>query len=378
MSSSRSAKYSCRVRAGSGLVCGSADIPHRSVELALGSTPPARRLKASSGVDRAAPCYSLRSRPAKPLTQCGPRSNRRVFFYHVKYQKPALTYEQQSDLLLLRGLVADREVMIRRLTAVGYYRLCAYWHPFKRADDSFEPGTELAVVWRRYIFDRRLRLSIMDAIERFEIAARCAVVNRVALEIGPFGHLDPKNLPNNSYPLQHQHFCEELRKHAKKSSELFVKHFSQKYDEFPDLPIWAAGETMSFGTMLSLCRMSPTPIQKGVAHQFGLEAPVFQSWLSTLNYVRNLCAHHARVWNRELAIKPLIPVRKHDARWHGNEPVRNDRVFAVLTQLRYLMCLVAPHSEWRERLWVLFDDYEDVPIARMGIPASWRAHELWR
>src|SRR5277367_3352549 len=88
----------------------------------------------------------------------------------VKYTKPVLSFEQQADQLLNRGLEADRARLIETLSRVSYYRLSAYWHPFKQPDESFAPATTLDMVWRRYTFDRQLRLLVMDAIERVEVA----------------------------------------------------------------------------------------------------------------------------------------------------------------------------------------------------------------
>lgn len=49
----------------------------------------------------------------------------------MKYTKPALTFPDQADLLLKRGLVApSKQAIIEKLRAVSYYRLSAYWHPF--------------------------------------------------------------------------------------------------------------------------------------------------------------------------------------------------------------------------------------------------------
>jgi abortive infection bacteriophage resistance protein len=115
----------------------------------------------------------------------------RVFFCpdDLKFSKPALSYEDQAALLEKRGLiVADRAVLVRRLEAVGYYRLCAYWHPFRQPDDTFLANTTFDMVWQRYRFDRQLRLSVMDAIERVEVAVRTALVHHIAMRFGPFGH----------------------------------------------------------------------------------------------------------------------------------------------------------------------------------------------
>ena len=88
----------------------------------------------------------------------------------MKYTKPALTFEQQADLLLTRGMTGDRAAVIQRLRVVNYYRLSGYWFPYRRLDDSFEPGTTFDTVWQHYVFDRRLRLLVMDAVERMEVA----------------------------------------------------------------------------------------------------------------------------------------------------------------------------------------------------------------
>ena len=90
-------------------------------------------------------CDSILSRPAKPLPsgmlKCG------GFFVFegesVKYSKPALTYQQQADLLLRRGLAADREELIGRLKVVSYYRLSGHWYPLRNPDDTLQPGTTL-------------------------------------------------------------------------------------------------------------------------------------------------------------------------------------------------------------------------------------------
>jgi abortive infection bacteriophage resistance protein len=98
----------------------------------------------------------------------------------MQYDKPPLTFAQQADLLLDRGLVADREELLSRLRNVSYYRLSGYWYPFRRPDDTFAPGTTLADIWERYTFDRRLRLIAMDAIENVEVRIRTELVYALA------------------------------------------------------------------------------------------------------------------------------------------------------------------------------------------------------
>src|SRR5271157_5965426 len=115
----------------------------------------------------------------------------------MKYTKPALSFSDQADLLIKRGLVApSKEDIVNKLAAVSYYRLSAYWHPFRQPDNSLAPGTTLDLVWRRYSFDRQVRLHVLDAVERVEISFRTQLVNLHTVAHGPFGYIDRAMLPS--------------------------------------------------------------------------------------------------------------------------------------------------------------------------------------
>ncbi|MEQ1908960.1 MAG: Abi family protein [Vicinamibacterales bacterium] len=296
----------------------------------------------------------------------------------MQFGKPPLSYADQANLLIARGLtVGDRDVLLHQLAAVGYYRLCAYWYPFKQADEAFVPGTSFETIWDRYVFDRQLRLLVMDAIERVEVAVRTALVHELAMTHGPFAQTDIANFASGSRT-RHKRLLDDLHAEANRSREVFVQHFKVRYDEFPDLPIWVAAETMTFGGLVTMFSISHKRTQKHVAQTFGLTAPVLESWLLTLNYIRNICAHHARLWNRELAIKPVIPDVRNRPEWHGPHPVSNHRIYGVLSLLQFLLRRIAPQSAWRVRLYAHVDRHPLVPLPDMGADATWRAHDVWR
>ena len=173
-------------------------------------------------------------------------------------------------------------------------------------------------------------------------------------------------------------FLDELRIETQRSRERFVEHFKAKYDEFPDLPIWAAVETMTFGSMFTLFAMSEKKVRKNAARKYGVAGPVLYSWLKTLNYVRNVGAHHARLWNREFVIRPTVPDVKNGPEWHRPQSIDTNRMFIVLTILRFLLHRVAPQSAWRDRLFARFDGFPGVPLVSMGMDAGWRQHTPWR
>jgi len=270
----------------------------------------------------------------------------------------------------------DDAAMSRCLTAVNYYRLSAYWHTFRNDDHSFRPGTSIDVVWERYIFDRELRLLVMDALERLEVAVRTMLAYEHGGLGGPFGYEQNPAAVYGSDKRKRDKFFRLLKKSMRDNGhERFMKHFKAKYgDEHDWPPIWVMVEVLTFGGVVSLYMGSPKPVRRAVANQFHLADPVFGSWLRTLNAVRNICAHHGRLWNRELGAKPKLP---RGAAWR--EPVRidNDRVFVILSMLAHAMHLLAPGSQWSLRVAALLKKYPHVPRSQMGIPDRWMESPVW-
>jgi len=300
------------------------------------------------------------------------------------YAKPYLPLSDQADLLLKRGLVADRDHLIEQLSVVGYYRLVGYWYPFRQNDpanphgklDEFEPGTTFDQVWNRYCFDRQLRLLVMDGIERLEVFLRAQLAHRHAERHGPFGYaVNPATLPNLRAD-QHARFRDDLQNQLWRSPEGFVTHFRNVYtSHHRDLPIWMASELLTFGAMYTFYRGCESAIQQTVAARLGIHDTVLYSWLETLNVVRNVCGHHARLWNRVLSVKPRIPER--DPLWNLPVPIPNDRVFAILSICRYSLRIIAPKSQWTERLNELLEAYPAIPRAGLGLIPDWDKHPLW-
>lgn len=294
----------------------------------------------------------------------------------MKYEKPPLTFEDQTDRLLARGMTGDRDDIRNHLERVNYYRLSGYWYPFRRQDDTFRPGTTFESVWRRYTFDRQLRLLVLDGIERVEVAARTLLAYHHAHDHGPFGYAENPESLKRLKPAERTALLENIRLELGRSHELFVRHFRQKYgDTHPDyLPIWMATEAVSFGRVVMMMKGSPTRVRERVAVAFGVPGTVLSSWLHCLSVVRNICAHHGRLWNRTLGVKPKLP--RHDD-WRSPVRVQPDRVFSVLTICRHSLQQIAPASRWHVRLDQLLTDYPEVPVGQLGFPSNWRDCPIW-
>lgn len=296
------------------------------------------------------------------------------------YTKPALSFNQQAQRLIDRGLIVpNEEILIQCLSMVNYYRLSAYWYPYKRIDNTgnecFAPGTTFETIWRRYTFDRHLRLLLLDAIEHIKIAIlQTRMVEQFTLLHGPFGYCDPGNFKSG---LNHTRLMREIDDAVGRSKEEFVQRFQHKYTSEPHLPLWMTAELMTFGQLFTFFRFLHYKEKQNIAQAFGISPPVFVSWLHTLLFIRNTCAHHVRLWNREIPIRPKLPRAHHSPEWHKPE-VNNRRVFAILTILKYLLSYVAPKTDWTERLFNLLDDNNDVPLREMGFPENWRESTLWQ
>jgi len=296
----------------------------------------------------------------------------------MQYKKPALSFEQQADLIISRGLKSDRDVLIGVLKNVNYYRLSGYLYPFRNADDTYREGTTFDQVWCHYTFDRRLRLIVLDAIERFEVSAKTRLVNLISKEKGPFGYAAHVSFPNLSTE-DFDSMLSNITRDASRSKETFVKHFNLKYgDEHKHLPLWMMSEIITFGTMITMFKGLENKLKSGIADFYGISQDILESWLVTINVIRNICAHHGRLWNREMGVKPLIPRNNKYPKWHAPVRINNNRIFGILTILRYLLKISAPKTKWKERLISLLNEYPGIDKKNMGFPENWNEPLIWK
>jgi len=135
---------------------------------------------------------------------------------------------------------------------------------------------------------------------------------------------------------------------------------------------------MSFGCALTMYRGVSAQIKQKIANHYGIPDEILTSWLKTINVIRNICAHHSRLWNREMGVKPYIPRKKKYPQWHEPVAVSQNRIFGVLTIFHYLLKTIAPQSNWKARLCSLLDEYPDISRWSMGFPDNWKESPLWK
>lgn len=273
-------------------------------------------------------------------------------------------------------MTGDPEAIAERLRVVSYYRLSAYWYPFRASEgEQFKPGTDFERVWEAYAFDRQLRLLAMDAIERIEIAVRTRLVYHHVQRFGPFGYATkPDSLPN-LLDDRRTKFFSSLADEVGRSRETFVKHYKSKYGDEHHLPLWMATEIMSFGATLTLFNGCDSQAKRAVAEVFAVDPKVLASWLLSLNTVRNICAHHGRLWNRESGTAPMIPAKQ--PAWNQPYRLESRRIFAILTIANYCLEKISPGTGWASRWRALLEEHPRIHRRSMGVPVNWLESSLW-
>jgi len=292
-----------------------------------------------------------------------------------KYNKPPLSFDDQALLLMQRGLVANHDELSAFLGRTNYYRFSTYLYPFRLPNsDNFQPNTSFADVCVLYDFDQELRSLLFRAIAGLEIAIlRTHFVEFFTQKYGPFGYANPASF--DMHVQKHTDLLALIRESVRRSQEEFVKHFRSHYsDQY--LPLWIAVETMSFGNTMTMALNLHRADKKSFARRYGVAPVVMDSWLSTLSYIRNSCAHHARLWNRALAIKPLIPDKRHRPEFY-QPSFYNSRIFAVMTIVQYLLKIVNPMDGWKADVMALLGRYPTVPLDQMGFPQDWQQSPIW-
>jgi len=332
------------------------------------------------------------------------------------------------------------------LSRIGYYRLSAYWYPNRKSEtyadpkdgrertrvlDDFRDGTHFSDALDFYVFDKKLRLLVLDALERVEIGIRTDIAVLLGVH-DPWVHRDPSKLHGNftrpNVPSARLTQIQALSKQRpklspqdiarsvgvgvktvnfvlsnprkasqskldewlyrldakfKKSKEDFAKHFKERYPS--DLPpIWVAVELWDFGTLSHFFSGMKIADQDAISARYGIPSgDILEGWLRNLNDVRNFCAHHSRLWNRNLPFIPTWPTP-------GQIPTLDhlvgqthslSRFYAPVVILRHLLLTINPTTTWAERLSehvATLPANPYVTLASAGFPENWADQDIWK
>lgn len=311
------------------------------------------------------------------------------------FAKPPLSHEQLVCQLERRGLIVpDRGRALRYIRHLGYYRLSPYTIPFQqdRTQHLFQNGVEFDDVLGLYVFDRKLRLLCLDAIERVEVAVRTALTDHMSTSYGDaHWYTNQRHFADKR---QHQMMVDSVREavhkrlqgmpesgHDAMHHRSALEHYLLTYGE-PELPpSWLTMESLTIGQLSSIYRnLRDRRDRTEVASSVGLPDPILASWLQAYVRVRNICAHHGRLWNAGLGVYPKIPTSPRVS-WFADPSslpsTSQKRLYPVLASLQSVLDTISPRSRWADRLRALLEGCPEMYLHGMGVPLGWAQDPFW-
>lgn len=303
----------------------------------------------------------------------------------VPYTKPALNYADQLQQLKNRGLIVENDIKaLHLLENISYYRLSGYWYPMLSAPKTahnFKPGSTFNNAFKLYCFDRELRKLISGELEKIEIAVRAKMIYELSHRHGTFWYTNAVHFRN---AVQHGTTVTKILGEYSRSDEKFIVDFKRKYND-PMPPSWIMLEITSFGSLSMLYKnLTGTHDRRNIAHYFGLDDTTFESWLHSIVYVRNVCAHHSRLWSRAMRITPAIPASpiynflNHTINYNpAGQPTNNNRTYFLLSMIIYWLNIINPNHTFKQKLFRLLKSYPMVDVKAMGFPIGWETEAIW-
>ena len=276
--------------------------------------------------------------------------------------KTPTTIDEQIEKLKVRGcIIEDYYSAYLFLQQINYYRLSAYFLPFRTGNGTYSNNLHFTRIMDIYGFDRKLRSLILPVIEEIEIMFRTFLAYRHSHEYGALGYKDPKNF-NSKH--RHQNFLDQIEKDITSNRKMaFVKHHVEHYNG--DFPMWVLIEIFTYGQLSRFYSDMHLKDRKSISSNFFTHPQYIQSWLRCLTDLRNRCAHYSRLYYYIFPSQPKTP--KNSKYQMGSQ------LFDYLLVLYYLYpnrC--ARQTGFYPQLCALIEQYqESIDMKHIGFPENW-------
>jgi abortive infection bacteriophage resistance protein len=304
--------------------------------------------------------------------------------------KPAYSIADQISLLKQRGMLfRDEGNASHFLENISYYRLKGYWWDAQNdfINHAFHTNTYFEDIIDRYNFDRHLRLILFDAVERIEIALRTKMIYHLSMAYGALWYLESSlfettSLPSDPNVTIHQNIILDLKKEFFRSQEIFIKDQRRRYP-YQEADAWKILEVASLGTLSKLYKSlkHQLPEKAVIAKEMGLNLHnELSSWLEAITYVRNIIAHHSRLWSRNMVKRPIENINNPRGQWFANPltQVQAKKPFLIISCMVYLCNGVTPGHKIKTKILNLFNNNPNIPIYKLGFLNNWGNEPLWK
>jgi abortive infection bacteriophage resistance protein len=277
----------------------------------------------------------------------------------IPYNKPWCNLQGQIELLRSRGLkINDEDSAKNALLHEGYYHLSAYFKAFQSEKDIFNSGTELQNVLDLYAFDRRLTLLFFDAIERIEVSLRSMMIHKCG-EQDIYWYNNKEVYSHTKYFSQNQERWTEELERLKQKDGLMKEYYTKYSTKMP--PCWIFFEVLAFGSLVRIYQNLKRTYRTNIASMYSIPDKDLLSGLRGLVDIRNICAHHERLWNRRCK-------NRSECTPTG---VEDHSVFSYILFVKDILKVVSPTSTWTIRVQELLQK-NMLYIPAMGVPEHWK------
>ncbi len=277
--------------------------------------------------------------------------------------KEPKTFKEQLNKLKERGcIIGDENYALDALQHINYYRLTAYFLPYRKNNGNYIKDITFNKVHRIYEFDRKLRILLLSIIEEIELMLRTQLSYYHSHKYGALGYMD-----ENNYNKRHNHkdFIKRVERSIDKNkNQPFVAHHIEKYNS--SFPLWVIIELFTTNDLSIFYADMPTIDRKAIAlNLFGTTYSILPTWLHCLTILRNYCAHYSRLYYTIFPIKPLTPLGFSYNLWQ--------QIFDYILVLKFLY----PYPEKNdtaiiEPLKTLIYEYSDcINLNHIGFPTNW-------
>lgn len=298
------------------------------------------------------------------------------------FEKRAFTIEQQIIQLQERGLIIeDTDNAAHYLLNISYYRLGEYWYAMQSDKENhiFKPRSRFKDVISLYNFDRELRILLFDVIEKIEISLRTKLIYYLSHEFDPWWFQDFNHFTDSKALVKTLSSLEEELSRTK--DETIKKHDKKHKDDLRFPPSWKSLEQTSFGSLSKLYGNLKNNIKSKdkIAQEYGaVNHTYLPSWLQSIAQIRNYCAHHSRLWNKNLPGAPKL-LSNPPLPWINDVPKQHEfqKLYIHLCLLKYLLNIIHPENDFTDKLNHLFERYPNVDPEALGMKDNWQKELLW-
>ena len=276
------------------------------------------------------------------------------------------------------------------LKNISYYRLKGYWWDAQLdpIQHSFQSGTCFEDIIERYDFDRKLRQILFGSIEQIEIAVRSKMIYHLSIAYGGLWYLNPALFDSRIHVIDgesktaHRKVLEDLQKEFNRSQEIFIKNHQRLHLGQP-ADAWKILEVASMGTLSKLYKnlKITLPERSVISNEMGVNSPhVFSGWLESIAYIRNIIAHHSRLWSRTMVKRPSMQLNNPAGAWFA-QPLKQgqiDKPFSTISCMVYLCNFLNNTQDVKSKIIDLIQSYPDVPVYKLGFFNRWQSEALWK